>query len=170
MIFGLQTEAQLLEDNQSRLKTAKVKSSGFLFFRNKNKVRRAPGANRQKVIGQTSPRFSQGRVSFKSKGITPRYSSGSPFRSRDYRITPRYSSGNPFRGSRYSVAPRYSSGNPFKGSAFRISPRYSPSNPFRGSQFKVSPRYSQGNPFRGSRYRVSPRYSRETRSGVRIQG
>jgi len=159
LLLGLQVEAQLLEDNQSRLKTATVKSSGFLFFRSKNKVRRAPGANRQKVVGQTSPRFSSGRVSFKTKGTAPRYSSGSPFRSRDYRITPRYSSGNPFRGSQYRVTPRYSSGNPFRGSQFKVSPRYSAGNPFRGSQFKVSPRYSAGNPFRGSQFKASPRYS-----------
>ncbi|MEP5613129.1 MAG: hypothetical protein ABJP45_12820 [Cyclobacteriaceae bacterium] len=159
LLMELQVEAQLLEDNQSRLKTTKVKSSGFLFFRNKNKGKTGPGANRQKVTGQTTPRFSVGRASFKTKGIAPRYSSGSPFRSRDYRITPRYSSGNPFRGSQYRVTPRYSAGNPFRGSAFKVSPRYTAGNPFRGSKFKASPRYSQGNPFRGSKFKASPRYS-----------
>ncbi len=159
LIMGFHVEAQLLEDNQSRLKTARVKSPGFLFFRSKKKIRTGTGANQQKVVGQTSPRYSQGRVSFRSKGISPRFSSGSPFRSRDYRIAPRYSSGSPFRNSQYKVTPRYSGGNPFRGSDYRITPRYSRGNPFRGSQYAVSPRYSRGMPFRGKDYRISPRYS-----------
>lgn len=160
-LFGFQMEAQLLEDTQSRLKTAKVKSQGFLFFRSKKKVKTAPGAHRQKVIGQTSPRYSQGRVSFRTKGIAPRYSSGSPFRKSQYKVIPRYSQGNPFRGSRYAVSPRYSSGGrPFKSSDYKIVPRYSRGNPFRGADYKVTPRYSRGNPFRGADYKVTPRYSR----------
>ncbi len=159
-ILSIQVEAQLLVDNQSRLKTAKVKSSGFLFFRSKKKVKTSTGANKQKVVGQTSPRYSQGRISFRTKGIAPRFSSGSPFRSRNYRIAPRYSSGSPFRSAQYRLTPRYSRGNPFRGSDYRISPRYSRGNPFRGSDYRISPRYSRGNPFRGSDYRISPRYSR----------
>ena len=160
LVLTIQSEAQLLEDNQSRLKTAKVKSTGFLFFRSKKKVRTGTGANQQKVVGQTSPRYSRGRVSFRTKGISPRFSSGSPFRSRDYRISPRYSSGSPFRSAQYKRTPRYSGGNPFRGSDYRITPRYSRGNPFRGSDYRISPRYSRGNPFRGSQYAVSPRYSR----------
>lgn len=152
-----QAEAQLLEDNQNRLKTAKAKSKGFLFFRSK-KVKSGSGANRQ-VVGAESPRYSQGGAKFRTKGIAPGFSAGSPFRARDYKITPRYSGGNPFRGSRYKITPRYSFGNPFRGAKYKVTPRYSGGNPFRGSQYKVTPRYSAGNPFRGSRYRVTPRYS-----------
>ncbi len=156
--FSFEAKAQLLEDNQSRLKTAKVER-GFLFFRSKKKVKSAPGANRQKVAGKTSPRYSQGIASFRTKGIPPRFSTGSPFRGAKYKVTPRYSGGNPFRGSQYRVTPRYSGGNPFRGSRYRVTPRYSGGNPFRGSDYKVTPRYSRANPFRGSRYRVTPRYS-----------
>ena len=166
-----EAEAQLLEDNQSRLKTAKVKSSGFLFFRNKNKVKTSKGANQQKSKGNVNPRYSKGKVSFRNKGVTPRYSSGSPFRGIQYIVSPKYSSGSPFKSSQYKVYPRYSSGNPFKGVKNRTSPRYSSGMPFSKSGYRVTPRYSQGRPFGRKDYRVSPRYSQGrpfTRADFRV--
>ncbi|MEQ9402261.1 MAG: hypothetical protein RIM99_01640 [Cyclobacteriaceae bacterium] len=155
----VESNAQLLEDNQSRLKTKKV-SRGFFLFRNKNKTKSATGDNK-KVISNVSPRSSQRNVSYRTKGktVSPRYSSGSPFGGRAYKVSPRYSLGSPFRGAKYKVAPRYSFGNPFRGARYKVSPRYSGGKPFRASDYRVTPRYSLGNPFRGARYKVSPRYS-----------
>ena len=66
-------DAQLLEDNDSRLKTKKVERKGFLFFRNKKKVGKSsgiPGAD-----GRRSPRYSSASSPFKlSKTSSPRYS------------------------------------------------------------------------------------------------
>ncbi len=158
--LGFRAEAQLLEDNQSRLKTAKVRSAGFLFFRDKKRVKTTVGGGKQKIVGQVSPRYSPKRISFKSKGQAPRFSSGSPFRSTDFRVFPRYSRGNPFQGSRYVVSPRFSPGMPFRSNDYRVAPRYSSGMPFEKFYFKVRPRYS--NPKNrfvvNSRYRQIQRY------------
>lgn len=176
-LWSLDASAQLLEDNQSRLKTKKV-SRGFFLFRNKSKGKSATGDNRRIITfvspkeskkdernanfgkGKVAPRYSAGSpFGSKSKSVAPRYSFGSPFKGSRYRVTPRYSSGNPFKGSKYRVTPRYSQGNPFSGSKYRVIPRYSLGSPFRAKDYKVTPRYSAGNPFRGSRFKVNPRYS-----------
>ncbi|MEP1034023.1 hypothetical protein [Ekhidna sp.] len=166
-------EAQLLEDNDSRLKTKKVERKGFLFFRSKKKPgnsagipssgRRTPpryssASSPFRLSTTTSPRYSSVRDRQKRYSVRPRTSGGViSFKTRKY--SPRYSGGNPFRGSDYKVTPRYSYGNPFRGSKFKASPRYSGGNPFRGKDYKVSIRYSRGNPFKGRSYKVSPRYS-----------
>lgn len=166
-------EAQLLEDNDSRLKTKKVERKGFLFFRSKKKPGKSPGiagASKRsspryssasspfRLSGSVSPRYSSVRERQKRYSVRPRSSGGvASFKTRKY--SPRYSGGNPFRGSDYKVTPRYSYGNPFRGSKYKSTPRYSGGNPFRGSDYKVTPRYSPSNPFRGSDYKVSIRYS-----------
>lgn len=167
-------EAQLLEDNDSRLKTKKVERKGFLFFRSKKKPGSSSGipgsptrtsprystaSSPFRLSRSSSPRYSPTRERQKRYSARPRYSGGNPFRGNDYKVTPRYSFGNPFRGSKYKFSPRYSGGSPFKAKDYKISPRYSPSNPFRGSDYKINIRYSQGSPFRGRDYKVTPRYS-----------
>ncbi|MBC6410443.1 MAG: hypothetical protein GDA51_02745 [Ekhidna sp.] len=172
--------SQLLEDTDRKLKNAKVEGRGFLFFRNKKKIKNSGGIPSAK--NKSSPRYSgpdERRVRkysvgvsssggvFKFKSITssPRYSPGIPFIKNSYKISPKYSSGgNPFRGSSYKIATRYSPENPFSGSKYHISPRYSDASPkFRNSRFVYSHapiRYSQGIPFRGKDYNIKPRYSK----------
>lgn len=166
-------DAQLLEDNDNRLKTKKIERKGFLFFRNKKKAGKSPGI--PSADGRRSPRYSSASSPFRlSKTPSPRYSpvkqrqkrysvnprtSGGVVSFKPRKYSPRYSGGNPFRGSDYRVTPRYSYANPFRGSRFKTAPRYSGGNPFRGKDYKVNIRYSGGNPFRGSDYRVTPRYS-----------
>ena len=160
-LTAFESSAQLLEDNQSRLKTKKV-SRGFFLFRNKNKAKSATGVDRQ-VISFVSPRTSQlskRDVGYRRKGVSPRYSQGSPFRNQKVRTAPRFSRAKPFGVTKNNVTPRYSVGNPFRGRSYKPVARNSAGSPFRGAKYAVSPRYSQGNPFRGSRYKVSPRYSR----------
>lgn len=159
-LTAFESSAQLLEDNQSRLKTKKV-SRGFFLFRNKNKAKSATGANR-KVISFVSPRSSQVSkrdVSYRNKGVSPRYSPGSPFRNQKPATAPRFSGGNPFGGTKYKVTPRYSGGNPFRGRSYRTVARNSAPNPFRGAKNTAAPRYSSGRPFKAKDYRVTPRYS-----------
>ena len=167
-------DAQLLEDNDSRLKTKKVERKGFLFFRNKKKQGKSVGI--PSAGKRTSPRYSSASSPFRlAKSSSPRYSPAKQ-RQRRYSVrprssggvtsfktrksSPRYSGSNPFRGSDYKVTPRYSFGNPFRGSKYKASPRYSGGNPFRGSDYKVTPRYSSSNPFRGRDYKVNIRYSK----------
>ena len=110
-------EAQLLEDNDSRLKTGRIVRNKFLFF----KAKKAP----QKSDGIPSSR----------NNANPRYSNiSSPFRL-NRGTSPRYSSAK-VRQGKYSSSPRYSRTNTFRSSDFRVSPRYSKSNPFRGSDTK----------------------------------
>ena len=176
-LTAFESSAQLLEDNQSRLKTKKV-SRGFFLFRSKNKAKSATGVNR-KVISFVSPRSSQTSkrdASYRTKGVSPRYSPGSPFRNQKAAVSPRFSGGNPFGGAKRKVTPRYSGGNPFRGRSYKTVARNSTGNPFRGAKrtaapryssgkpfsakdHKVAPRYTQGSPFRGTKYKVAPRYS-----------
>ena len=157
IITLFEVNGQLLEDTQQRLKTARIESRGFLFFRSK-KVLTSSGAHRQGGKA-ASPKYSKGGKAFRSKGVAPRYSAGSPFRGTQWVVSPKYSKGNPFRGAQFRVIPRYSIGNPFRGIDYRVSPKYSVGMPFSRQQFRVSPRYSAGNPFRGVDWKVRPLYS-----------
>lgn len=150
---------QLITDSKSKLKTEESDKSGF-FSR----------LLRSKKISAT-----QDQTSFRGKPVSPKYSAGSPFKTKQevspkyssvtsrsdrYGVkSPRYSRPNPFGSKPYNIQPRYSSGNPFRGADYKVAPRYSSRSPFRGADYKVAPRYSSGNPFRGADYKVSPRYS-----------
>lgn len=168
-------EAQLLEDTDRKLKSARIERKGFSLFGDKKKVKKSggiPPSKRQSAAryssasspfrsGRTvSPRYSTpGQKAQRYAGVTaPRYSVGNPFRGSRYTVVSRNSAGNPFRGRRYNVVSLNSPGNPFRGARYRVTPRYSAGgSPF--ANYRVTPRYSQGHPFRG-RSNVSPRYSR----------
>ena len=176
-LLGLSSTAvysQLLEDTDRKLKNSKVERNGFLFFRNKKKIKNSDGIPTSKR--ESSPRYSSSSSSFRlNKKTSPRYSSLNE-RTRKYSVrvlssrgvfkfksvtsSPRYSSKSPFGKNIYKTSPRYTSrGIPFRGVDYKIVTRNSAGNPFRGSDYKVSPRYSPGNPFRGNKYKITSRYS-----------
>ncbi|MEM6644210.1 MAG: hypothetical protein AAF616_14615 [Bacteroidota bacterium] len=168
------SEAQLLEDTDSKLKNAKIERRGFLFFRGKSKDRskgissgsKRTGAVRYSSAGspfkanqRVSPKYSSPRERAKRYSLNVKYSPSNPFRGTRYQSQPRYSGAKPFgRGGR-TFSPRYSPSNPLSGRQYKVVTRNSPSNPFRGTSYKREIRYSPSNPFKGDKYKISPRYS-----------
>lgn len=105
---GYQAEAQLLEDTQKRLKTAKVRSRGFPLLKNKEKVRTASDVKRKTT-----------------KTTKIQYSPNNPFRGNYYKIIPKYSPENPFGNVVYKRTPKYSPKKPFQNKNHIVNPRYS---------------------------------------------
>lgn len=75
-------------------------------------------------------------------------------------VSPRYSAGNVFTTREKSVSPRYSAGSPFTAKDKSVNPRYSAGSPFTRKDKGVNTRYSEGSPYDGMRWGwISPAYS-----------
>lgn len=134
--------AQLLEDTDRKLKTAKTKRR-FTLFKKKQK--------------KASPLFlSFGRTN-KGKTITPS-ASGIPFSGRISNPSPRTASGSPFRNARPVAAPRLSVGSPFN-KKYKTKPRFSLGLPFTTKDRPLAARFSGPSPFAGQRNKIQPRFS-----------
>ena len=155
------SEAQLITDSKSKLKTAKVKrEKGFLFFKKKKgKSATPPGVGK----GAPTPKYSQSSAGslFRNIKISPKYStvsvgssqrSGSPY--------PRYSKPISFRGARFPGAARYSQPVNWKGTRYAGSPKYSRPVNWKGTRYASAPRYSRPIDWKGAIYPGAPRYSK----------
>lgn len=173
LLFLGTTEAQLLEDTDKKLNSAKIARKGFLFFGSKRKVENstAPKAGKTK----RAPRYSSTTSPFRLSrgGVSPRYSkpqekarkyapgvrtSGGIVKFKSVASAPRSTGGSPFRNVAHNISPRFSRGRPFGSQKKAVVTRSAP-NPFRGVSHKVVSKNSAGNPFRGKSYNVSPRFT-----------
>lgn len=137
-------------------------NSGISLFKSNNSKNRFTAlsySTSTRTRGVT-PRYSQAQQR-KVIALTssPRYSPGSPFRTKDNRVQPRYSVPNRSGVLSLSDGPRYSPGSPFKAGNYRITPRYSTTVNKGALSLARLPRYSPGSPYRPKDYNVKPRYS-----------
>jgi hypothetical protein len=128
----------------------------------------SPGASGLSLFksSKSNNRFVTGIPSFtKQRRIEPRYSSGSPFKTGEYKSHPRYTPPNKQGVITLNKAPRYSPGSPFRSSDFNVKPRYSPHG--QGVlTLNKAPRYSPGSPFKPGEYKVNPRYTQGDQQDV----
>ncbi len=159
MVFSGALHAQLLEDTDRKLKTAKT-SRKFRLFKKKQKKASPPfltfgRTNKGKTITPTSPGIPfSGRIA----NVKPRTATGSPFRNAKPVAAPRLSIGSPFKG-KYKVKPRFSIGLPFTRKDRPTLAAFSGPKPFTKKDFPVPPRFSAGLPFTAKDFPGAPRFS-----------
>ncbi|MEQ9424407.1 MAG: hypothetical protein RJQ09_08330 [Cyclobacteriaceae bacterium] len=140
LAFSVDSEAQLLEDNDNRLKTEKRASPGFLFFKKKTEKRKPGDKKRIKKEG-VNVKYSQ----------PVNYSNKERFFNAKYSTPVTYSKKERLFNAKYSQPVTYSRKERFFNAKYSLPVIYSP------KERNIKVKYSKA-PF-NYKYKIKPKYS-----------